>query len=59
MHSRSPELDKLIENLCEGKDDNYKTFIKKMIYIMNDKDKWEKLSELKELTEKLKNKNIQ
>ena len=59
MNSRSSELDKIIENLCEGKNEEYKTFIKKMIYIMNDNDKWGRLSEVNKLTEKIKNKNTQ
>ena len=59
MSLRSTELDKIIENLCEGKNEEYKTFIKKMIYIMNDNDKWGRLSEVNKLTEKIKNKNTQ
>ena len=59
MNSRSSELDKIIEKLCEGKNEEYKTFIKKMIYIMNDNDKWGRLSEVNKLTEKIKNKNTQ
>ena len=59
MDSKNSKLDKIINDLCEGKDEEYKTFIRKMIYAMSDGDKWEKLSELNVLTEKLKNKNSQ
>ena len=57
MSSKKSKLNQIIDNLCEGKDEDYKAFIKKMIFSMNDGDKWEKLSELNLLTEKLKNKN--
>ena len=56
MDSENSKIDIIIENLCHGKDEEYKLFIKKMINIMNDSDKWEKLSELNDLTEKIKNK---
>ena len=54
MDLKNSKLDKIINNLCEGKDEKYKTFIRKMIYAMSDGDKWEKLSELKDLTDQLK-----
>ena len=54
MDLKNSKLDKIINKLCEGKDEKYKTFIRKMIYAMNDGDKWEKLSELKDLTDQLK-----
>ena len=54
MDSKNSKLDKIIDHLCEGKDKEYKTFIRKMIYAMNDGDKWEKLSELKDLTDHLR-----
>ena len=54
MDSKNSKLDKIINGLCEGKDEEYKTFIRKMIYAMNNGDKWEKLSELKDLTDQLK-----
>ena len=54
MDFKNSKLDKIINNLCEGKDEKYKTFIRKMIYAMSDGDKWEKLSELKDLTDQLK-----
>ena len=57
MSSKISKLNQIIDTLCEGKDEDYKTFIKKMMLSMNDGDKWEKLSELNVLTEKLKNKN--
>ena len=52
MSSKKSKLNQIIDTLCEGKDDDYKAF-------MNEGDKWEKLSELNVLTEKLKNKNSQ
>ena len=59
MSSKKSKLNQIIDTLCEGKDDDYKAFIKKMMFSMNEGDKWEKLSELNDLTEKLKNKNSQ
>ena len=59
MSSKKSKLNQIIDTLCEGKDDDYKAFIKKMMLSMNEGDKWEKLSELNVLTEKLKNKNSQ
>ena len=57
MTFKESELNKIIDKLCEGKDDEYKTFIKKMLLSMSDGDKWEKLTKLSDLTEKIKNKN--
>ena len=57
MTSKEQELNKIIDKLCEGKDDEYKMFIKKILLSMEDGDKWEKLSRISELTEKIKNKN--
>ena len=54
MDSKNSKLDKIINDLCEGNDKEYKTFIRKMIYAMRDGDKWKKLSELKDLTDQLK-----
>ena len=54
MDSKNSQLDKIINDLCEGKDEDYKSFIRKMIHAMSDGDKWEKLSELKDLTDQLK-----
>ena len=54
MTSRESEINKIIDKLCEGKDDDYKTFIKRMMMSMIEGDKWEKLSELNDLTEKIK-----
>ena len=59
MSSKKSKLNQIIDTFCEGKDEDYKAFIKKMMFSMNDGDKWEKLSELNVLTEKLKNKNSQ
>ena len=59
MSSKKSKLNQIIDTLCEGKDEDYKAFIKKMMFSMNEGDKWEKLSELNILTEKLKNKNSQ
>ena len=53
MVSKNSKLDKIINNLCEGKDEDYKIFIHKIIYAMSDGDKWGKLSELKDLTDQL------
>tara|TARA_B100000686_G_C16027587_1_gene589032 strand:+ start:327 stop:503 length:177 start_codon:yes stop_codon:yes gene_type:complete len=57
MASKETELNKILDKLSEGKDDEYKTFIRKILLSMNDGDKWEKLSMLSEITEKIKNKN--
>ena len=57
MNSKESELNKIIDKLCEGKDNEYKTFIKKMLLSMSDGDKWGKISRINELTEKIKNKN--
>ena len=54
MSSKKSKLNQIIDTLCEGKDEDYKAFIKKMMLSMNDGDKWEKLSELKDLTDQLK-----
>ena len=59
MSSKKSKLNQIMDTLCEGKDEDYKAFIKKMMFSMNEGDKWEKLSELNVLTEKLKNKNHQ
>ena len=56
MSSKKSKLNQIIDTLCEGKDEDYKAFIKKMMLSMNEGDKWRKLSELNVLTEKLKNK---
>ena len=59
MDSENSKIDKIIENLCKGKDEEYKIFIQNMISIMNDSDKWGKLSELNDLNEQIKNKKTQ
>ena len=59
MTSKKSKLNQIIDNLCEGKDEDYKAFIKKMMLSMNEGDKWGKLSELNVLTEKLINKKSQ
>lgn len=57
MTTKESELNKIIDKLCKGKDDEYRIFIKKMLLSMTDGDKWENLSKLSDLTEKIKNKN--
>ena len=59
MSSKKSKLNQIIDTLCEGKDEDYKAFIKKMMLSMNKGDKWGKLSELNVLTEKLKNEKSQ
>ena len=54
MEPKESELNKIIDKLCENKDDEYKTFIKKILLSMSDGEKWEKLSRISELTEKIK-----
>jgi len=56
MVKKEKELEQLIDKLCEGRDPEYKSFIKNMILGMLEGDKWEKLSKVHELTEKLKKK---
>ena len=57
MSTKESELNKLIDKLCDGQNEEYKIFIKKMLLSMSDGDKWEKLAKLNELTKKIKNKN--
>lgn len=59
MSSKKSRLNQIINALCEGKSDEYQTFVEKIILSMNEGDKWKKLSELNDLTEKLNNKNSQ
>ena len=59
MSSKKTRLNQIINALCEGKSDEYQTFVEKIILSMNEGDKWKKLSELNDLTEKLNNKNSQ
>ena len=59
MPSKKSRLNQIINALCEGKSDEYQTFVEKIILSMNEGDKWKKLSELNDLTEKLNNKNSQ
>ena len=54
MKPKEKDLHLIIEKLCEGKDEEYKAFVKKMIMSMSKGDKWGNLSELTSLTEKLK-----
>ena len=56
MVKKEKELEQLIDKLCAGRDPEYKSFIKNMILGMVEGDKWEKLSKVNELTEKLKKK---
>ena len=59
MTSKKSKLNQIIDTFCEGKDEDYKAFIKKMMLSMNEGDKWEKLSGLNMLIEKLKNEKSQ
>lgn len=54
MKPKEKDLNLIIDKLCEGKGEEYKSFVKKMIMSMSEGDKWENLSELTSLTEKLK-----
>ena len=54
MKPKEKDLHLIIDKLCEGKDQEYKAFVKKMIMSMSKGNKWENLSELTSLTEKLK-----
>ena len=56
MKPKEKDLNLIIDKLCKGKGKEYKTFVKKMIMSMSEGDKWENLSELTLLTEKLKEK---
>ena len=56
MKPKEKDLNLIIDKLCEGKGEEYKSFVKKMIISMSEGDKWENLSELTLLTEKLKEK---
>ena len=56
MINKEKELEQLIDKLCAGRGPGYKDFIKNMILSMVEGDKWEKLSKVNELTEKLKKK---
>ena len=56
MVKKEKELEQLIDKLCGGRDPEYKSFIKNMISSMVEGDKWEKLSKVHGLTEKLKKK---
>ena len=56
MGYKKSELDNIIDNLCENKDKEYKTFIKNIIYAMSKGNKWNKLSEIAELNQLLKKK---
>ena len=56
MKPKEKDLNLIIDKLCEGKNEDYKSFVKKMIISMSEGDKWENLSELTLLTEKLKEK---
>ena len=50
MTSKKSKLNQIIDTLCEGKDEDYKAFIKKTMLSMNEGDKWENLSALNMLT---------
>ena len=57
MINKEKELENLIDKLCEGRDHEYKSFVKNMILKMVEGDKWEKLSIVNELAQKLKKKD--
>tara|TARA_S200000501_G_scaffold339840_1_gene347818 strand:+ start:14592 stop:14771 length:180 start_codon:yes stop_codon:yes gene_type:complete len=46
--------EKIIENLCNGKNDDYKNFIKKIIIAMGEGNKWTNLSELEDVISKMR-----
>ena len=56
MDFKKSDLDKIIDNLCKDKDEDYTVFIKKIIYAMSEGNKWDRLSEVAELNQLLKNK---
>ena len=56
MVYRKSDLDNIIDNLCKNKDEEYKSFIKNIIYAMSKGNKWDKLSEVIELNQLLKKK---
>tara|TARA_X000001036_G_scaffold21592_1_gene18123 strand:- start:21443 stop:21619 length:177 start_codon:yes stop_codon:yes gene_type:complete len=56
MSTKESELNRLIDKLCDGQNEEYKIFIKKMLLSMSDGDKWAKLSKLNDLTAKIKTK---
>ena len=56
MVYRKSDLDNIIDNLCKNKDEEYKSFIKNIIYAMSKGNKWDKLSEVRELNQLLKKK---
>ena len=56
MIKKEKELEQLIDKLCADRNPEYKSFIKNTILSMVEGDKWEKLSKVNELTEKLKKK---
>tara|TARA_Y100000590_G_scaffold452166_1_gene594782 strand:+ start:1057 stop:1233 length:177 start_codon:yes stop_codon:yes gene_type:complete len=57
MIKKEKALEHYIDTLCEGRDPEYKSFVKNMIMKMVEGDKWEKLSIVHELAEKLKKKD--
>ena len=57
MNLKNSKLDKIIDKLCEGKNKEYKTFIRKMIYAMNDEINGKNYLNSK-TTNQLKKKNI-
>ena len=57
MIKKEKKIEHLIDKLCEGRDHEYKSFVKNMIMKMVEGDKWGKLSIVHELAEKLKKKD--
>ena len=47
-------LNKIIDKICVNDDKEYKVFIKKIIISMSQGEKWNNLSDLNDLTEKIK-----
>ena len=47
-------IEKVIANLCDGKNDDYKSFIKKIINAMGEGNKWTNLSKLEDVVSKLR-----
>ncbi len=56
MSFNKSELDKIIDSLCKNKDKEYRVFIKKIIYSMSEGNKWDRLSEVAKLNQRLKKK---
>lgn len=51
-------FDKIIDDLCKNKDEEYKVFIKKILNAMSRGNKWDRLSEIEDLNQLLKKRKI-